>query len=263
MAAHTERMEWFEEAIFKQREEINDMMAEMFGLLKELTTSRIPEKVLVREEARHPVTKNINVISLVKIEKEKNTKNDEVVDKNVIGLSELNAIEPNGVVNIKNEVVDGINVEPVRNVKDDPEEEQVEMPKYNDSLLATRLGKMDHKTYNSLPKGPMYNAVLKKKITKKEDMGGNFVIPCNIGGLKWMDAQVDQGSDVNVMPLSTYNRLISEKPLVTDIRLSLASHSYMYPIGIAEDILVEIAGYVYLVDFMILDIKEDKKKPSF
>ncbi|GJR69149.1 hypothetical protein Tco_0015214 [Tanacetum coccineum] len=38
MASHTKRMERFENAIFKQREEINDKMAEMFGLLKELTT---------------------------------------------------------------------------------------------------------------------------------------------------------------------------------------------------------------------------------
>ncbi|GJX45500.1 reverse transcriptase domain-containing protein, partial [Tanacetum coccineum] len=63
------------------------------------------------------------------------------------------------------------------------------------------------------------------------------------------------------MPLSIYNRLTNEKPLVTDIRLSLASHSYIYPIGIADDVLVEVAGYVYPVDFVILDIKEDKKKP--
>ncbi|GJY77232.1 hypothetical protein Tco_0482348 [Tanacetum coccineum] len=30
---------------------------------------------------------------------------------------------------------------------------------------------------------------------------------------------------------------------------------------IAEDVLVEIAGYVYLIDFVILDVQEDKKKP--
>ncbi|GKF92247.1 hypothetical protein Tco_0278966, partial [Tanacetum coccineum] len=51
-------MERFENAIFKQREEINDRMAEMFKLVKELTTSRVPEKVLIREEAKSPVTKN-------------------------------------------------------------------------------------------------------------------------------------------------------------------------------------------------------------
>ncbi|GJW15069.1 zinc knuckle CX2CX4HX4C containing protein [Tanacetum coccineum] len=79
------------------------------------------------------------------------------------------------------------------------------------------------------------------------------------GGLKHIDALVDQGSHVNVMPLSIYNRLTDENPVETNIRLSLASHAYIYPLGIAEDVLVEFDVYVYLVDFMILDIKEDEK----
>ncbi|GKD32023.1 reverse transcriptase domain-containing protein, partial [Tanacetum coccineum] len=62
------------------------------------------------------------------------------------------------------------------------------------------------------------------------------------------------------MPLSTYRKLTDERPTETDIRLSLASHSYIYPLGIAEDVLVDVAGYVYPVDFVILDIKEDEKR---
>ncbi|GKE65937.1 hypothetical protein Tco_1520098, partial [Tanacetum coccineum] len=58
-----------------------------------------------------------------------------------------------------------------------------------------------------------------------------------------MNALVDQGSDVNVMPLSTYMKLTNERPAETDIRLSLASYSYIYPLGIAEDILVEVATH--------------------
>ncbi|GKE45964.1 hypothetical protein Tco_1473248 [Tanacetum coccineum] len=54
MVAHTERMEIFENTIFRQREEINGKMTEMFRLLKELTTNRTPEKVLIREEANFP-----------------------------------------------------------------------------------------------------------------------------------------------------------------------------------------------------------------
>ncbi|GJY79961.1 hypothetical protein Tco_0492712 [Tanacetum coccineum] len=80
MAAHTERMERFENAIFKQREEINDRMTEMFRLLKELTTSRTPEKVLIREEAKFPVTKNVNSISLARGEEERSDKTDETLD---------------------------------------------------------------------------------------------------------------------------------------------------------------------------------------
>nr|GFC45873.1 hypothetical protein [Tanacetum cinerariifolium] len=110
-------------------------------------------------------------------------------------------------------------------------------------------------------KSPVYKEILEKRIPKKEDIARNFEIPCNVGALKYQNALVDQGSDVNVMPLATYERLTKERPTETDIRLSLASHSYIYPLGIAEDVLVEIAGFVFLVDFVILDIKEDEKRP--
>ncbi|GJS80617.1 hypothetical protein Tco_0730498 [Tanacetum coccineum] len=59
-------MERFENTIFKQCEEINGRMTEMFGLLKELATSKTHEKVLIREEAKFPVTKYVNSISLTK-----------------------------------------------------------------------------------------------------------------------------------------------------------------------------------------------------
>ncbi|GKE29040.1 zinc finger, CCHC-type containing protein [Tanacetum coccineum] len=137
----------------------------------------------------------------------------------------------------------------------------VDNHRFNDSLLGVRVGKMKGKTYNLLPRGPVYKAILKKNITRKEDIGGNFKIPCNIGGLKCMNILVDQGSKMNIMPLSTYMKLTDERPAETDIRLSLASHSYIYPLGIAEDVLVDVVGYVYPVDFVILDIREDEKRP--
>ncbi|GKA18687.1 hypothetical protein Tco_0698602 [Tanacetum coccineum] len=232
-------------SIFKQRDKINDRMAKMFGLLKELKTSRNPEKVLVREEARHPITKQVNSISLIKIEEEKSIKNNEVVNKNVV--------EPIKEVDEKEEVEDETNDESVRSVNGlhtgEKVKELVEMPRsqpigfylkhkinqelveglvgnqrYNDSLLAVQLSKMECKAYDLLPIGPMHSAILKKNITKKEDMGCNFVIPCNVKGLKYMDALVDQGSDMNVMLLSLYNRLIDEELEGTNIRFSLASH---------------------------------------
>ncbi|GJZ55501.1 hypothetical protein Tco_0610694 [Tanacetum coccineum] len=86
--------------------------------------------------------------------------------------------------------------------------------KYNDSLLATHLGKLDNVTYKMLPVGPMYDAILKKKLAMKDGRGGNFVITCSIGRLKFISALADQGSDVNIMPLSIYNKLTSEKPVI-------------------------------------------------
>ncbi|GJW25489.1 hypothetical protein Tco_0039300 [Tanacetum coccineum] len=72
------------EAIYKQREEINERMAEKFSLLKEYTKWKAPEKVFVREEVSKPVTKYVNAISLVRIEDDNDDKCDEVIDKKVI-----------------------------------------------------------------------------------------------------------------------------------------------------------------------------------
>ncbi|GJW03696.1 zinc finger, CCHC-type containing protein [Tanacetum coccineum] len=200
------------------REEITNRMTEMFGLLKELTTSRAPKK----------------------------------------GEEEMNA-EDNATFGDSIERPNGSDTE--HRINEKLIEGLIENHRFNDSVSATRVGKMKRKTYSLLPRGPVYEEILEKKITKKEDIGGNFEIPCNIGGLKHMNALVDQGSDVNVMPLSTYKKLTNERPAEMDIKLSLASHLYIYPLGIAEDVLVDVAGYVYPVDFVNIDIKEFEKRP--
>nr|GEW34665.1 zinc finger, CCHC-type [Tanacetum cinerariifolium] len=137
----------------------------------------------------------------------------------------------------------------------------VDNHRFNESLSRARVGKIKGRAYNLLPRRPVYEVILRKKITKKEDIEGNFKIPCNTGGLKHMNALVDQVSYVNVMPLSTYMKLTDERNAETDIRLSLASHSYIYPLRINEDVLVEVAEHVYPVDFIILDIKENENRP--
>ncbi|GJT56285.1 transposon ty3-I gag-pol polyprotein [Tanacetum coccineum] len=70
-------------------------------LSRKLTTSRIPEKVLVREEARQPITRHVNAISLVKMKKEKSVENNEVVDKNNVELNELDIVEPIELVDME------------------------------------------------------------------------------------------------------------------------------------------------------------------
>ncbi|GKD69821.1 MAK10-like protein, partial [Tanacetum coccineum] len=273
MAAHTERMERFENTIFKQREEIKDRITEMFGLLKKLTTNRTPEKVLIREEAKFRFTKNINSISLARNEEEENNmrdetpKNTKMPTKTEITVREADAM--NGAENkaenksIKthenDEAVEASESQPVvyylkHKINEKLIKGLVKNNKFNNSLSGTRVGKKKGKACKVLPGGPIYDPILKKKITKKEDIRGNFEIPCNIGDLKHMNALVDQGSEVKVMPYYTYMRLTDERPAETDIRLSLASHSYIYPLGIAEDVLVEVAEHVFPVDFVILDI---------
>nr|GEU51291.1 hypothetical protein [Tanacetum cinerariifolium] len=182
--------------------------------------NRTPKKLLIREEAKFLVTKNINYISLARGEGERSNKIDVATGDDIERPTETET---------------GMQVKEVEKKNEAEKEEMTE--------------------------GHVYEEILRKNITRKEDIGGNFEIPCNIGGPKHINALVDQGFDVNVMPISTYMKLTDERPTETDIRLSLASHSYIYPLGIVEDILVEVADHVYLMDFVILDIKVDEKRP--
>jgi hypothetical protein len=63
------------------------------------------------------------------------------------------------------------------------------------------------------------------------------------------------------MPISIYAKLTDEIPTTTRIRLSFAGHSYVYPLGIAEDVLVTVAGFMFPVDFMIIDDREGEYMP--
>ncbi|GJW93746.1 hypothetical protein Tco_0173418, partial [Tanacetum coccineum] len=244
MAAHTERIERFENAIFKQCEEINDRMTEMFGLLKELTISKTPKKVLIGNEAKVPVSKNVNCISLARGEEEGSDKTDETlyntekptVTEREIPVKEAKRSNETKIKPVKRaekkEVEELLSSQPVEcylkhKINEKLIDGLVDNNRFNDSLSRARVGKVKGKTYNVLPRGPIYEAILKKKITKKEDIEGNFEIPCSIGGLKHVNALVDQGFDVKVMPYSTYMKRIDERPTETDIRLSLASHPYI------------------------------------
>ncbi|GJW31891.1 hypothetical protein Tco_0051923 [Tanacetum coccineum] len=197
-------MERFENAIFKQREEINNRMTKMFRLLKELTTSRTPEKVLIKEEAKFPVTKNVNSISLTRGEEERSDKIDvatgndiekptgtetgmqanEAEKKNEAGKEEMTKVPSSQPVeyylkhSINKKLIEGL----------------IDNHRFNDSLSGARVGKLKGKTYNLSPRGPIYEANVRKKITRKEDIGGNFKIPCNIGGLKHITKITKQGS---------------------------------------------------------------------
>ncbi|GJT80627.1 hypothetical protein Tco_1054969 [Tanacetum coccineum] len=89
-------MERFKNAIFKQREEIKDRMAEMFRLLKELTASQTSERV----------------------EEENNVEGNEVVNKNVMEPDRSDAAVPPKEVDKMNGAGNRIEGEPVRSANE-------------------------------------------------------------------------------------------------------------------------------------------------
>ena len=66
-------------------------------------------------------------------------------------------------------------------------------------------------------------------------------------------ALLDLGASVNLLPYSVYKQLGLGGLKPTSITLSLADRSVKIPMGIIEDVLVQVDKFYYPVDFVVLD----------
>ncbi|GJW88948.1 putative reverse transcriptase domain-containing protein [Tanacetum coccineum] len=98
-------------------------------------------------------------------------------------------------------------------------------------------------------------------IPRKEKDPGSFTLLCFINNVCFDNALVDLGAIVSVMPLSTYLNLGLGELAHTKLTVELADRTVTYPKGIAENVLVGIGKFIFLVDFIILDMPEDIKVP--
>ncbi|GJU41111.1 hypothetical protein Tco_1194068 [Tanacetum coccineum] len=98
-------------------------------------------------------------------------------------------------------------------------------------------------------------------IPRKEKDLGSFTLPFFINNFCFDNALVDLGAGVSVMPLSTYLNLGLGKLAHTRLIMELAYMTVKYPKGIAENVLVGIGKFTFLIDFIILDMPEDVKVP--
>jgi hypothetical protein len=61
------------------------------------------------------------------------------------------------------------------------------------------------------------------------------------------------------MPKSVFDKLQHAKIIPTSMCLQLADQSLRYPIGIVEDISVNIRGFFIPIDFVVLEMHLDSK----
>jgi hypothetical protein len=96
------------------------------------------------------------------------------------------------------------------------------------------------------------------KVQKKLGDPGIPTIPCSIKNNYVRTALCDFGEGASVMPFSLYKRLHLEKLIPTDISLQMVDKSTTIPVGICEDVLVQVANNcLILTDFVVLEMPED------
>ncbi|GKE71545.1 zinc finger, CCHC-type containing protein [Tanacetum coccineum] len=105
------------------------------------------------------------------------------------------------------------------------------------------------------------SAILEDSLPPKEKDPGSFTIPCYINNNCFEKALADLGASVSVMPYSIFTNLGLGELAPTKLIVELVDRSIKCPKGIAENVLVGIYKFVFLVDFVVLDMPEDIKVP--
>jgi hypothetical protein len=96
------------------------------------------------------------------------------------------------------------------------------------------------------------------KVPEKLGDPGILTIPCSIKNNYVRTALCDLGARVSVIPFSLYKRLDLEKLISTDISLQMANKSATIPIGICEDVPVQVANnFLILTNFVVLGMPKD------
>ena len=105
------------------------------------------------------------------------------------------------------------------------------------------------------------SVVIHKTLPEKMQDPSSFTIPCKIRDADMGKALFDFGASINLMPLSVAKRLSLGELTPTTMTLQMADMTLAHPEGILEDVLIKVGKFVFLVDFVVINIEEDKQVP--
>nr|GEU94086.1 reverse transcriptase domain-containing protein [Tanacetum cinerariifolium] len=99
--------------------------------------------------------------------------------------------------------------------------------------------------------------VLLRKLLEKLGDPGRFLIPCDFQGLESCMALADLGASINLMPLFVWKKLSLPDLTPTRMTLELATMSFAYPAGIAEDVFVQVGKFTFPDEFVVVNYDVD------
>jgi hypothetical protein len=132
-----------------------------------------------------------------------------------------------------------------------PLTEAIKMPPYSKYMkdIVSNKRKIPSEEISTL----LANYSFDGKVPEKLGDPGIPTIPCSIKNNYVRTAFYDLGAGVSVMPFSLYKGLDLEKLISTDISLQMDDKSTTIPIGICEDVPVQVANNcLILTDFVVL-----------
>ena len=74
-------------------------------------------------------------------------------------------------------------------------------------------------------------------------------------------ALCDSGASITLMPLSLAKRLSLGELTPTAMTLQMENKTLAHPKGILEDVLIKVGKFIFPMDFVVIDIEEEKQVP--
>ncbi|XP_023743721.2 uncharacterized protein LOC111891890 [Lactuca sativa] len=101
------------------------------------------------------------------------------------------------------------------------------------------------------------------EIPKKMGDPRRLTLPCEFGNNLKTYPLASSGASIsiNLMPFSFYQKLNIQKMKAMKMTIHMENRLVTHPRGIVEDILVKIGKFVFPVDFVVIDMKEDVNVP--
>ena len=101
------------------------------------------------------------------------------------------------------------------------------------------------------------SVVIQKSLPEKLQDPRSFTIPCTIGNFEFKKALCDSGASINLMPLLVVKRLGLRELTPIAMTLQMADRTMAQPEGVLEDVLIKVGKFIFLGDFVIMDVEED------
>ncbi|CAM8986894.1 unnamed protein product [Rhodiola kirilowii] len=105
--------------------------------------------------------------------------------------------------------------------------------------------------------GESVSAAIQRKVPKKCKDPGTFTIPCVIGNMKIENCMLDLGASINVLPYSLYLSLRIGPLKPAGLTIQLVDRSCTQPLGVIEDVLVQIENLIFPADFYVLKMDDE------
>ena len=87
-------------------------------------------------------------------------------------------------------------------------------------------------------------------------------MPCAIGNSIFEKALCDLGASINLMPLSIFKKKSLGEARSTTVTLQLTDRYLTHLRGMIEDVLVKVDKFLFPIDYIILDMEENKEIPT-